>query len=410
LAFLYYAHDPATIGLRMKEKIKTTIDKIYSSLKIRDYSQLALYDGEAGCCMFDQFYIGYSGNNPDHITRFENSFQRFSENSIGSNSPFFSSGKAGINWFFSYLHTKDILDDEDLELLCDDDPELFELAVQYLKEGNHDFLHGSLGMAYHSLYGKTNKFTGFQETFFQLLYQFAYTSEDKMFIAHYDLVKKMPVLNKVNFGMAHGLPSILKFCLECYKKNICTAEAKKLALDIADFLKSNVRENTKRSMFPNILTIDEQSTGFSRVGWCYGDLSIGFILYQAGMAFDEQELKAFATEILIHTSKRRTEQETLVKDAGICHGSAGIAHIYNKMWHYTKNDIFKETCDFWIQKTLDFSIHEDAFAGYKAYAPTESGKHMNSFGLLNGVSGIGLVLISYLTGDFSWDYCLMLND
>lgn len=394
----------------MKEKIKITIDKIYSSLKIRDYSQLALFDGEAGCCIFEQFYIEYSENNPDNVTRFENSFHRLSENSIGVNSPFFCSGKTGLNWFFSYLNAKDILDNEDLELLCDDDHELSDQAILYLKEGNYDFLHGAIGMAYHFLYDKTNRFTAFQETFFQLLYKLAYTSENKMFIAHYDLVNKTPVLNKVNFGMAHGIPAVLKFCLQCYKKNVCAAEAKKLALDIADFLKSNVKENISRSMFPNILTIDEQSTGYSRVGWCYGDLSIGFILYQAGMAFNDLELKEFATKIMIHTSKRRTEEETLVKDAGICHGSAGIAHIYNKMWHYTQNSIFKETCDFWIQKTLDFSMHQDAFAGYKAYAPTESGKHMNSFGLLNGVSGIGLVLISYLTGDFSWDYCLMLND
>ncbi|MGY0041090.1 lanthionine synthetase LanC family protein [Pedobacter sp. NJ-S-72] len=394
----------------MKERIQITIDKIYSSLKIRDYSQLALFDGESGCCIFDQFYIEYSGNKPDNVIRFENSFQRLSENSIGSNTPFFCSGKAGINWFFSYLNTKDILDDDDLELLCEDNSELFDQAVHNLKEGNYDFLHGAIGIAYYFLYDKTNKFTAFQENFFQLLYKFAYSSENELFIAHYDLVNKIPVLNRVNFGMAHGLPGILKFCLQCYKRNICAAEAKKLALDIAAFLKSNVKKNTKISMFPNILTLDEQSTGYSRVGWCYGDLSIGFILYQAGMAFNDLELKEFATEILIHTSKRRTEEETLVRDAGICHGSAGIAHIYNKMWHYTQNSIFKETCDFWIQKTLDFSIHQDAFAGYKAYAPTESGKHMNSFGLLNGVSGIGLVLISYLTGDFSWDYCLMLND
>ncbi|KIO77423.1 hypothetical protein TH53_09070 [Pedobacter lusitanus] len=394
----------------MREKIQTTIDKIYSSLKIRDYSQLALFDGEAGCCTFDQFYIEYLGNNPGNTARFENSLQRLSENSIGNHGPFFSSGKAGINWFFSYLTARNILDQESYELLCDDDDQLFDLAISYLKAGNYDFLHGAIGMAYHSLYNPTDKFRTFQETFLQLLYKMAYSSENKLSIMHYDLVNKVSVPNKVNFGMAHGLPSVLKFCIACYKKNIGAAEAKILALDIADFLRSNIREDGSRSLFPNILMTDEQNNGYSRVGWCYGDLSIGFILYQAGMTFNDESLKDFAVKILIHTSKRRTEEDTLVRDAGICHGSAGIAHIYNKMWHYTQNDIFRETCDFWIQKTLDFSVHQDAFAGYKAYTPTESGKHMNSFGLLNGVSGIGLVLISYLTGDFSWDYCLMLND
>ncbi len=30
--------------------------------------------------------------------------------------------------------------------------------------------------------------------------------------------------------------------------------------------------------------------------------------------------------------------------------------------------------------------------------------------LLQGMLGIGVVLLSYITEDFSWNYCLMLND
>ncbi|MBB5621809.1 lantibiotic modifying enzyme [Pedobacter cryoconitis] len=398
----------------MKEEIQTILDKIYLSLKTHDYYQPSLLDGEAGYCLFDQFYISYTGidavNHADNVEDFENNLQTLSEDSIGCPSPFFSSGKAGVNWFFSYLKAKDVLDEENWEILCDDDPELFEQAILYLKDGNYDFLHGSIGIAYHSLYAQTNQYTTFQETFFQLLYKLAYQSPDKMFIAHFDLTNLVPVPNKINLGMAHGLISVLKFCLQCYQKNICSVAAKKLALDIADLFRSTINRNTNNSLFPNILMLDEPAKGYSRVGWCYGDLSIGFVLYQAGVVFEDTALKDLGTEILIHTSKRRSEEQTMVRDAGICHGSAGIAHVYNKMWHYTKNPVFKEACDFWIQQTLDFSIHPDGYAGFKSYSPDASGKYTNSYGLLNGISGIGLVLLSYLTGDFSWDYCIMLND
>jgi len=398
----------------MKEEIQTILDKIYLSLKNRDYYQPSLLDGEAGYCLFDQSYISYAGthavNHVDNVEHFENNLQTLSEDSIGCQSAFFSSGKAGVNWLFSYLKLKDVLDEENWEILCDDNPELFEQAIHYLKDGNYDFLHGSIGIAYHSLYEQTNLYTAFQETFFQLLYKLAYQSADKMFIAHYDLTTLLPVPNKINLGMAHGLVSVLKFCLQCYQNNVCSADAKKLALDIADLFQSIINRNTNNSLFPNILTFDEPLKGYSRVGWCYGDLTIGFVLYQAGMVFEDTVLKDLGIEILTHTSKRRSEEQTMVKDAGICHGSAGIAHVYNKMWHYTKNPVFKEACDFWIRQTIDFSTHPDGYAGFKCYSPDVAGKYTNSYGLLNGISGVGLVLLSYLTGDFSWDYCIMLND
>ncbi|PIG97628.1 hypothetical protein CS542_06865 [Pedobacter sp. IW39] len=48
---------------------------------------------------------------------------------------------------------------------------------------------------------------------------------------------------------------------------------------------------------------------------------------------------------------------------------------------YTK-PCFKEACDFWIQQTLDFSIHPDGYAGFKSYSPDAGGKYTNSYGLL----------------------------
>ena len=90
--------------------------------------------------------------------------------------------------------------------------------------------------------------------------------------------------------------------------------------------------------------------------------------------------------MLYHSTHRRTVEETQVFDAGICHGSAGVAHIYNRMWHYTKDPVFKEATDFWIQKTLDFAVHEDGVAGYKKYNPTTKA-YENDYGLLEGRSG-----------------------
>lgn len=220
----------------------------------------------------------------------------------------------------------------------------------------------------------------------------------------------------VNLGLAHGIMGILKLLLSLYDTTANTTKEtiRNMAIGICDFMFTIASKELilkkENAIFggyfiPNNLKRDSNS----RLGWCYGDLSIGYILYQAGKTFKNQKVIDFALEILEYTTKRRTLDETMVYDAGICHGSAGVAHIYNRIWHYTKLPIFKDATDFWIGRTLDFAIHDDGVAGYKKYNPIQK-NYENDFGLLEGSSGIGLVLLSYITGDFSWDYCLMLNN
>jgi lantibiotic modifying enzyme len=126
------------------------------------------------------------------------------------------------------------------------------------------------------------------------------------------------------------------------------------------------------------------------------------------LIFDDVNLKKFALEVFRHSMTRVDSDRTFVRDAGICHGTAGIAHVYNKMWHLTRDKTFKNACDFWINQTLQLDKFDDTISGYKQYfSPTNT--YQSSSGLLEGSSGIGLVLISHLTNDFDWDYCIMLN-
>jgi lantibiotic modifying enzyme len=225
----------------------------------------------------------------------------------------------------------------------------------------------------------------------------------------YDLNNSIVKAGEVNLGLSHGLPSILKFCICCYKKNIQVEKAKKNAYKIIDFLVW-VKSRAPGETFPNTISKRNQSPNSgSRLSWCYGDLSIGFILYQSGVAFNDSTITEFALDVMLNTIPRKSIGETNVRDAGFCHGSAGIAHIYNKMWHYTNNVLFKDACSFWIKETLDFSVNQDSPAGYKVYLKDEY-PQLDSYGLLTGISGIGLALLSFINKEYDWDYCLMLND
>jgi lantibiotic modifying enzyme len=392
----------------MEELIKPILHKIFSELKEDTSSYSSLLGGKVGSALYSFAYLNFTSQT-DSTDYLQAEVQRIAE--IYADPGFdssFCNGKSGTRWFFTYLNKKGILDDEDLDVLCQDNHELPDIALNMLGRNNYDFLHGAIGIAYCLLYSN-KKLDQFYHHFFQRLKLLSAKSTFGAFIPDYDLSNQQPISDQTNLGLAHGLASILKFCIECYRQDTCKKEARLMAQDIIVYFLGHANKDTSRNYFPCFINVNGELNGYSRLGWCYGDLGIAYVLYQAGAIFSDNQLKTFSLDVLLHSTKRRTIEETSICDGGICHGSAGVAHMYNKIWHYTNETIFKDACDFWIQKTIDFSIHKPDSASYKKYISNEN-KYENSYSLLQGSAGIGLVLISYLTGDFSWDYCFMLNN
>jgi lantibiotic modifying enzyme len=114
--------------------------------------------------------------------------------------------------------------------------------------------------------------------------------------------------------------------------------------------------------------------------------------------------------ILSHSATRRGLQENSVLDAGVCHGTAGIASIFNRLYLKTAREEFKEAAVYWCQETLSMAKFEDGFAGYKTWRTEKYGGWQTSTSLLEGVSGIGLCLLSFVTSDDpAWDECFLLS-
>ena len=111
--------------------------------------------------------------------------------------------------------------------------------------------------------------------------------------------------------------------------------------------------------------------------------------------------------LCLQLTQRRTYNETFVGDAGICHGSAGVAMLFRRMFLDTKRDEFSDATAYWINSALSFSRFEDGLAGYKT---REKDGWKCDYSLLGGIAGIGLVLLSYLVDDEQkWDECFLLS-
>ena len=211
-------------------KIREIVNNIYTSYNNRNTQPLSLLLGEAGYCLFEKVYLEFSSQKINED--FEIHLQHLAEYSFEETSPTFCNGKAGLNWFFTYLKNSGILSKRDWKIICDDDDyKLAYLANEFLMPNkNPDFLHGGIGIAYYLLYSrsKDKTYKWFFRDFFKKLETLIIRQNDKAYFPDFDIVEQYQKKDKVNLGVAHGVPSILKYCLQSYKYNICRREAKKI--------------------------------------------------------------------------------------------------------------------------------------------------------------------------------------
>jgi hypothetical protein len=81
------------------------------------------------------------------------------------------------------------------------------------------------------------------------------------------------------------------------------------------------------------------------------------------------------------------------------------------MWWNTKLPEFKNAADYWFQATLKMARFPNGLAGFKALH-MEDGKPfwVNEYGLLEGISGRGLAMLTYYYEmEPAWDECLLLS-
>jgi hypothetical protein len=171
--------------------------------------------GLSGRLLFRKQYLKYT-HDDELFKCFEKEIKLLLECSIDSIGYSLCNGKAGINWFYSHLLTEDILEKDDFESLN-------SISLNLIEKNNYDILHGALGIAYCSLYYQYD--TLFTEKILDLLKNLM--NDDSGMFKNFDNVNSRTIENEINFGLAHGIPSILKFCIACFKKKLVKLFPKK---------------------------------------------------------------------------------------------------------------------------------------------------------------------------------------
>jgi lantibiotic modifying enzyme len=321
-------------------------------------------------------------------------------------------GLAGVGWMMEHLVQNDFVEADTDEILESLDPFLHKAMIYDIEQGNYDFLHGALGCGayfYSRLAKKESE--GYLHELVDHLDKLKQTFADKNgAIAWRSQLDPEKGTEGFNLSLSHGLASIIAFLAKLLDKQIYTEKVSPLLEGAVRYMLSYQLDITKfQSNFPSWIT-DDYTPAHSRLAWCYGDLGIGSTLWQAAKSAGNKEWEDAAVKTLLHSTGRKDLKENIVIDAGLCHGSAGIGHINNRMFQQTGIVPFKETAVYWLEQTLKMATYQDGYAGYKVWHTERYGGWLAEPGLLEGIAGIGLMMISMISDiEPRWDRCLFLS-
>jgi len=226
-----------------------------------------------------------------------------------------------------------------------------------------------------------------------------------------------------NLGMAHGVPAVIGLlgATVAATERLGSAgdpAARELAGRARPLLDGAVRwllaqrlPPGRDSWFGGTLSAENPAQR-SRLAWCYGDPGIAAALLVAARSTGDAALERLAVELALAAAARPAETAG-VRDAGLCHGSAGLGHLFNRFYQETGEPQLAAASRRWFEHALDFRLPGEGLAGYRAFWVEDDGvteSWRNRGGLLEGVAGIGLAFLAGLS-DFepAWDRVLMLS-
>lgn len=369
---------------------------------------LSLVNGDAGILMYfvNHFHVFQDELSLSKIDSLVN--QTYETISLKKVNNFdFATGLLGCLWVYRYADNKNVVElpenliDKSLE------DELFEIFIMALRNGNYDLFYGAVGLAVYLLSCKQNKEKELAEIV-QTLSSIAIKSnegiywEDKLF-------NNTNSDSSVIIGLAHGIPSIITILSLIHHKGVEKKLCEDLIVGATKFMLSKKYNKDESCLYPSKI-LDGTNLIPSRLSWCYGDLGVARSLWLAGKALKKDNWKNEAINIMLLVSNKTDLESTGIVDAGFCHGTCGLAHIYHKFYLETKIEKFNEMRLFWLDQTFKMAKWEDGLLGYKSYQGEKG--WINDHTFLEGLTGIGLVLLGFLskdTEDLNWDRCLLLS-
>lgn len=211
-----------------------------------------------------------------------------------------------------------------------------------------------------------------------------------------------------NLGLAHGVPGVIALLARFVGAGIDVARSRALLDGAIRFLMAAAPPSTNlHGRYPTWLPSDKPAS--PRLAWCYGDLGVATALLGASIHANEPTWRTQALA-LARACAARTLEQAAIHDAGICHGAAGVAHLFHRMARATGDATLMQAARAWIDEVLRMRS-DTGLGGYaRVYEQAGELQFDDDATLLTGAVGTALVLHAAISGlEPAWDRLLLVD-
>lgn len=322
-------------------------------------------------------------------------------------------GFTGVAWTIEHLSGR-LFEPESDDLNEATDSRLLALLSQSPWSGSYDLISGLVGIGVYSL-ERIQRPTGRAclERVIARLAELAEEGPDRA--TWFTAPERLPEWQREQYpqgvydlGVAHGVPGAVALLAGAVQANVETATAARLLDGAVAWLLARRQSAANTSLFASMLP-PTGATENSRSAWCYGDPGVGSALLLSGRLAGQADWVQTAIEILAHAAAR-DPSDTRVVDAGLCHGSAGLALLFARAHQATGDSTFCSSASYWFLRTLELLRRDEDNASDWIPGIGRNGTIPADHSLLTGVVGTGLALLAGATGTPpEWDRLLLLS-
>ncbi|MFC0186526.1 Lanthionine synthetase C-like protein [Pseudarcicella hirudinis] len=394
----------------MKEKAKDYINQINEILENSSCQSAGLMEGKSGLSLY--YYVLYRVFREEcyaqkSITLFNQACADPEEITMSDSLSYsLGFGKAGLNDLANYYKKEAFFEVSEGP---DSNEILLLKAKELIQQHNFDYLKGSIGIMHYFL--RRNPDEEARSYVKLLIDELLKEAGENNWGIYFESGDRDPNC-KICFGLIHGMAGILIVLVKAYHYGAETEALKELILKTANFIMSyrqgvDILEG-KYSFFPKYIDSDGKPHFNSRLAWSDGDLGVAFTLYKVNEILKSQSIAQMAEFTGLNTIMtfknvlnrfNYRDIATKITDSNFKNGTAGVAHLYRKLYEMSGNRNYRESYEYWIGETLDYLSVELPNGHYKDKETS----------LLEGLPGIGLTLLSYISEEeLNWGEILLL--
>jgi lantibiotic modifying enzyme len=197
-------------------------------------------------------------------------------------------------------------------------------------------------------------------------------------------------------GMAHGAAGVIALLARMLQEGVAGPEVNALLA------------STVNGVLARPSQVDEED---GDLAWCAGDAGLSVALLAAGRACGRDDWE-HAALCRAAAAAERSSDEAEGFDLALCHGTAGLSHLFHRLYQATGDPALLAAARRWLERTLARRRPGEGIGGYLCRGRQADGTlgWIADSGFLGGAAGIGLALLAAATPvEPAWDRLLLLS-